>query len=211
MFRTRADGSGTAERLTKPDKDRVHVPQSWSPDGQSILYADTGADVMTSRLWVFSLKDRKAARYGNMMAREAAFSPDGRWVAYGTREVREGANTIFVEPFPATGAKYQLPRAGGHPVWSRKGDELIMNSSPTESFVTSVTTSPSFAFGQPMPFARRNRQEANPLTGRRQIDTMPDGRIIGVLSQAAASSVVSAQMVVVLNWLEEVRQRVPTQ
>jgi hypothetical protein len=53
-----------------------------------------------------------------------------------------------------------------------------------------VTTSPTFAFGPPMPFPRRNRLEANPLTGRRQIDTLPDGRIIGVFSETAASSIV---------------------
>jgi Tol biopolymer transport system component len=209
IYRTRADGSGTAERLTKPEKGKFHIPQSWSPDGQQILFADSGGDITTSSLWVFSLKDRKATRFGDMTAREAAFSPDGRWVAYGVREMREGGNVVFVEPFPATGAKYQFPQTAGHAVWSRKGDELLTNTGPTESHITSVTTTPPFAFGQPMPFPRRGRAEANPLISRRQVDMMPDGRVIGVLSQAATTSADAAQIVVVLNWLDELRQRVP--
>ena len=211
IFRTRADGSGTAERLTTAEKGKTHTPQSWSPDGEHILFSESGfGDFTSSSLWVYSMKERKASRYGTMTAREATFSPDGRWVAYGTRDVQSATNVVFVEPFPATGAKYQLPQSGGHPVWSRKGDELITNASPTESYITTVTTSPAFAFGPPAPFTRRNRLEANPTVSRRQIDTLADGRIIGVLSQTAASSVNSAQIVVVLNWLDEVRQRVPT-
>ena len=31
LFWQRADGTTAAERLTKPDKDTAHVPESWSP------------------------------------------------------------------------------------------------------------------------------------------------------------------------------------
>jgi hypothetical protein len=40
---------------------------------------------------------------------------------------------------------------------------------------------------------------------------MPDGRIMGVVSPTGAPTVGNMQIVVVLNWLDEVRQRVPSQ
>ena len=36
LFWQRADGTTPAERLTKPDKDTAHVPESWSPDGKTL-------------------------------------------------------------------------------------------------------------------------------------------------------------------------------
>jgi Tol biopolymer transport system component len=39
IFWQRADGTTPAERLTKPDKDTAHVPESWSPDGKTLLFS----------------------------------------------------------------------------------------------------------------------------------------------------------------------------
>ena len=40
MFWQPADG-GTAERLTTPDAGTSHVPESWSPDGEVLLFSAT--------------------------------------------------------------------------------------------------------------------------------------------------------------------------
>jgi Tol biopolymer transport system component len=209
-YRIRADGSGTPERLTRPEKGRSHIPQSWSADGLRLLFADSGGDITTSSLWVYAFADRKATRYGDVGVREATFSPDGRWIAYGARTPNPAANPnrVFVAPYPATQAKYELPIVGGHPVWTRKGDALLINSSPTESFFVPVRTVPSFAFGQPQPFPRQRRIEANPVTNRRQVDVLPDGRVVGVLSSTAVAAIESSQIIVVTNWFDEIRQRV---
>ena len=75
---------GTAERLTKPDPGTSHTPESWSPDGEVLLFSAT-KDLISS-LWTFSLKDRKATPFsdvkGSSLPTNAMFSPDGRWVAY---------------------------------------------------------------------------------------------------------------------------------
>jgi serine/threonine-protein kinase len=208
LYRTRADGSGTAERLTEPEKGTSHAPQSWSRDGQNLVFSvEKGGTVDDSRLRLLTLSDRKVIALGDMAARDATISPDGRWIAYGTRGLP--GNQVFVEPFPATGAKYLLPQVAGHPVWTPKGDALITNGSPVLSHLTPVTTTPRLAFGQSVEFPRRGRQEANPLTFRRQIDMMPDGRIIGVINPGAQSPALSQEFIVVLNWFQEVRQRVP--
>ena len=39
IFWQAADGTGTAERLTKPDKDTAHVPESWRAFTATAIYA----------------------------------------------------------------------------------------------------------------------------------------------------------------------------
>jgi hypothetical protein len=105
-----------------------------------------------------------------------------------------------------------VPQTGGHPYWSRKGDELILNSGPTKSVAIAVTTTPRVEFGRPQEFPRVGRLEPSPSTDRRSADAMPDGQhVIGVTSatQSDSGAAQASQITVVLNWLEEVRQRVP--
>src|SRR5262245_59127688 len=38
IYQQRADGSGTAQRLTKPEPGARHFPNSWSPNGEILLF-----------------------------------------------------------------------------------------------------------------------------------------------------------------------------
>jgi serine/threonine-protein kinase len=210
IFRQRADGSGTAERLTRPETGTDHIPQSWSPDGADLLF--TVVDKSSQSLWLLSLKDRRQAPFGDVRGiqlTEGVFSPDGRWIAYQLREVQEGDRQVFIQPFPATGAKY-LVRQGGHPYWTPNGDGLILNLTPIESVLVPVTTTPRVAFGPPEDMPRRGRFEGNPTSTRRNADMMPDGEhILGVTASGAATTLDTSSITVVLNWLDEVKRRVP--
>ena len=96
------------------------------------------------------------------------------------------------------------------PFWSAKGDELITTTSLSESHATAVVTTPRFAFGQPTPVPRYGRLEGNPFLGRRNSEMMPDGQhVIGVVNPILAGQYADAGIVVVLNWFDELRQRVP--
>ena len=209
IFWQRADGSGAAERLTKPDQGTSHVPESWSPKGVRFLFAVTKGSSVS--LWTFSLQDGKASPLADVQSvnpTNAAFSPDGRWVAY---NVTDGAVTgIYVQPFPATGAKYQISRTTtAHPVWSRDGRELV-SQPPGRWEVQSITTRPGFAFSAPVPIPRGAATGPGPR-GQRNYDVMPDGRMLAVIpageTQSAGST--TQQIQVVLNWFEELRARVP--
>jgi hypothetical protein len=118
---------------------------------------------------------------------------------------------VFVAPFPWTGSKYLLPmRTAMFPFWSAKGDELITTTSLSEGHATAVVTTPRFAFGQPTPVPRYGRLEGNPFLGRRNSEMMPDGQhVIGVVNPILAGQYADAGIVVVLNWFDELRQRVP--
>src|SRR6266508_1116332 len=205
LFSQRADGAGTAERLTKAEPGAGHVPQAWTPDGKTLLFTvNKGAK---SSLWTFSTASKQAAPYGGIDADapntiSAALSPDGRWLAY-------ASIGVFVEPFPATGAKY---RVGGfiHPFWSPDGTELF--AMPRGRFATiTITTKPSFAFSTPVESSTGGLLERGP-TSERNIDIMPDGkRFVGVVAidQGQTSTPAGPRIQVVEHWFEELRARVP--
>jgi dipeptidyl aminopeptidase/acylaminoacyl peptidase len=192
--------------LTKPDQGTSHVPESWSPKGERFLFGVTKGSSVSVR--TFSLQDKKATPFADVQAVNpinAAFSPDGRWVAY-----TEGALTgVYVQPFPVTGTKYQVSNFI-HPVWSRDGRELV-SQSPSQWLVQTITTQPSFAFSAPVPVPRGGATSPGP-TAQRNYDVMPDGRMLGVVPAGQTQSAGSTpqQIQVVLNWFEELKARVPT-
>ena len=56
---------------------------------------------------------------------DAAFSPDGKWVAYQSSEAGQRPNVI-VQPYPATGGVFQISRdLGSEPLWRSDGKELF--------------------------------------------------------------------------------------
>ena len=215
IFMQRADGNGTAERLTKAEKGTVHVPESWSPDGKTLLFSIvTGTN---EALWTLSFADKKVAAFDAVRSINpvnATFSPDGQWVAYQSRETETQATQIYVQPFPPTGAKYQISKTttqSHHPVWSRDGKELFYIPGPTRLNVVSLTTKPTFVFSDPTPLQRGNLIEGGP-TFIRPFDVARDGRIIAIelAGQTEPGPSRLQQIQVILNWFEDVKQKVPS-
>jgi serine/threonine-protein kinase len=201
IFWQRADGTGTAERLTKPEKGEIHVPDSFSSDGEHLSFTVVQANTSVSAIWTLSLRDRKitpfAASPGG--AEASTFSPDGRWVAY-----HASGTGIFVRAFPASPAQYQIA-AGSHALWSRDGRQLFFGVGPNQFAVVNVTTQGGFAFSPPVRFAVALQGAPN---GSTRYDILPDGRFIGVVSNTTQPGA-RPQIDVVLNWFEEVKQRAP--
>jgi hypothetical protein len=139
------------------------------------------------------------------------FSPDGRWIAYTSSD--GSGRTIFVQEMSATGIKHPIAKGAWHPLWSADGGELFYRTPGTRQEVVRITTKPSFGVSNP---------EAVPTgftrargSTERDYDIMPDGkRFIGVVAAGQAPSLgraaVETRINVVLNWLEELKQRVPT-
>ena len=212
LFWQPVDGGETA-RLTTPEAGEAHEPESWSPNGDTLLFSVTkGPDVS---LQMLSLKDRKSTPFGNVHSSTrtgAVFSPDGRWVAYATAE--GATTTIYVQPFPAiAGVKHQLLPRGGqpkHPVWSADSKQLFYNPGPGQFESVSVTTQPTFAFGHPValprPFPGASPRE------RRPYDITPDGKFVSTIAagQTVSGRPSAPQIQVVLNWFEDLRTPVPS-
>jgi eukaryotic-like serine/threonine-protein kinase len=200
-----AIGSGSAERLTTAEPGTSHVPESWSRDGVLLYSVRKGTAVS---LWSLSIADRQPKAFGDVASHglptNAAFSPDGDWVAYqiGVSDSLEGLT--YVQAFPANGNKREIGR-GGRPVWSRDGTLLYFVPAPGQFQMVQVTLKPTFSFTSPVAVPRPFGI-AGPGTPR-TFDFFPDGRIIGV--GAAAQGPGGAELRVVLNWFEELKARVP--
>ena len=219
IFWQRADGTEPAARLTTPEPGTSHAPESWSPDGKRFLFRELKGSTVS--LWTFSLQDKKAATFGDVKSSaltSAMFSPDGRWVAYefytGSADlaVVSAGDGIFVQPFPTTGAKYQISSGTGiHPLWSLDGRELMYAPRSSAALTAvSVTTQPAFALGNPQSVPRGGLVVGGPQLPRRY-DMMRDGRLLGIAPVSQTQSVaVTPEIEVVLNWFEELKSRVPT-
>ena len=216
LFWQRADGTTAAERLTKPDKDTAHVPESWSPDGKTLLFSV--AKGSSNTVAALSLTDKKVTPVGGIQSAfppSATFSPDGRWVAYSATAPGSSAGSLFVQPFPTTGATYPISKGTGfHPMWSPDGKELFYatGGGGTSLVVVSVTTRPTFTFGNPVPVPSGFLGGGG--NAERNYDITLDGkRFLGVVAagQNTASGAPEApQIQVVLNWFEELKALVPT-
>ena len=216
MFRQLADGSGPAERLTKPEPGSQHEPESWSPDGRTLSFNNVRGN--NQGVWTVTVDgERKPTIFAdsaeNTVEKHSMFSPDGRWIAYMTAPVTgTGVNTeVFVQPFPPSGVKYQVSTNGGRaPRWSPDGKQLYYHESPTNQlFVVDVRTTPSFSFGQPRVLPIEGT--IHPVA-QRNYDLTADGRQMLVVRPAAAAmsdARSAAQLHVVLGWFEELKARVP--
>jgi hypothetical protein len=215
IFWQRADGSGNVERLTKPDKGASDIPDSWSPDGQRFSF--TSAKDTASAVWTYSLSDKKATLFAEAAGQQvgrSVFSPDGRWVAYQVFDGQVSHN--FIQTYPPTATRYQLPQDGSdrHPAWSPSGKELFYSPGANEFGSVSVNMQPSPSFGSPVR-APKSGFVTHAAGLPRPYDVLPDGQhfigVVGVVVNGQTSSGPSAsgtwQIQVVLNWFEEVKQR----
>jgi Tol biopolymer transport system component len=206
-----ADGSGAPERLTQAGAGESHAPESWSPASNTLLFSARKDGAET--LWALSLPDKKVTPVANVRATvpvNAVFSPNGRWIAY--QSDQSGRITVYVQPVPPTGAAYQLVPRGidvpHEPMWSPDSKELFYNPRAGSFEVVAVTTEPHFEFGIPIALPRPFR--LTPPQGRRSYDVTPDGRIVAViLPESGDESAGAPSLALVLNWHEELKEKVP--
>jgi hypothetical protein len=200
VFRRRSDGSGPEEDLYSC-AEHVHVTD-WAPDGGSLLVdvfgAETRVDVMRLTLGDGSaLKPYLATRFDESSGR---ISPDGRWVAYRSNE--SGRDEIYVQPFPAGGAKLQVSTEGGtQPVWARDGRTLYYRSA-TDLMAARVMPGERIAF-QPPQALFKDRFQRPQGAGHTSFDVFPDGSLL--LLEAAEprrESPAAHALVAAFHWVE---------
>jgi Tol biopolymer transport system component/predicted Ser/Thr protein kinase len=221
IFWQLADGSGGLERLTTSGSNQF--PISWSPDGQLLAFVEI--DPTTQRdIWVLRMSDLspasgQALSAGNEQVRKAQpflrtrfdesvprFSPDGRWLAYISNE--SGHFEIYVQPYPGPGGKWQISTEGGtEPVWNPNGRELFYRSGG-KMMAVDITTQPGFAAGKPR-MLFEGQYVPTPATTP-NYDVGPDGQRFLMIKSSESAEGAPTQINVVLNWFEELKQKVPT-
>jgi Tol biopolymer transport system component/predicted Ser/Thr protein kinase len=216
IFWVRSDGAGSPQRLTTGP--RRQVPWSFAPDGKRLAWLESPASVSWD-LWTMAVEsDSVGMRAGKPELflrtpfdnRYPAFSPDGRWLAYASNE--GGTYQIYVRAFPDNGGRWQVSNAGGaYPLWSRNGRELFFRTGDSQLMTVSYTTAGgSFVSDKPRPWSEKRLANFG-LIGTASYDIAPDGNRVAALMpvQTAESQWASNHVVVLMNFFDELRRKVP--
>jgi serine/threonine-protein kinase len=209
LYRRRADGVGQAEPvLVLPET--INQGQL-SPDGQWLVYrtgSGGGLDIY-ARLDIHARRLRGDTGTVALVAEpdinelSPALSPDGKWLAYVSDE--SGRWELYVRPFPnVDDGRWQVSTAGGsEPVWAHSGRELFYKNAADELMSSEVRTSPTFMVGQHRILFSATDYDS--YAYHPQYDVTADDQRFVMLKDVTAES---HELVLVLNWFEELKQRV---
>lgn len=186
-----------------------------SPDGQRLIFIevapDTAADVMQLALdgtgRVTPLVQSPFIEWNGVV------SPDGRWLAY---EANNSGSRfeITVRPFPdVNSGNWQVSTAGGtRPLWARDGRELFYVA-PGGALMR-VAVAPGKAWGATTPTLVVKAGYMTSPGGffGRTYDISLDGQRFLMIKEGGDADQRAAlpSLIVVLNWVEELKRLVPT-
>ena len=134
-------------------------------------------------------------------------SPDGRYLAYSSDET--GRHEVYVRPFPnVNDGKWIVSTSGGmNPLWSREGKELFYRNGEGDLVAVEVVTNGTSPIGR-----QRSLFATQPYvfeSTHRSYDVNPDGRRFVMIRRASSIESMTAPLVVVENFFEELRRKVP--
>jgi eukaryotic-like serine/threonine-protein kinase len=220
LFRQAANGTGIAERVRELSRQNVATP-AISPDGRYVVVRDAGGQ--SADLMLLDLDGARAAGQPSsgvgpprpllqtaFEEYNAAFSPDGRWLAY--QSDISGPFEVYVRPFPdVTNGQWIVSTAGGtEPVWARDGRELFYRSPRGAVMRVPISAGTSWKAGSPTQLFETPSYVFE-ARGQRSYDVAPDGKRFVMLKNAETSGPRSTppRIVVVQNWFEELKRLVP--
>jgi serine/threonine protein kinase len=171
----------------------------WSRDGRWILFSTPTRGMVGNDLWALPATGsaRTPVLYvgGPGLQQQGQFSPDGRFVAYGSDQ--SGSWGIYVQPFPHPAeGKWLVATGGVEPRWSPDGTELFYFAGRT-LFAVPVQLRPTFSAGTPVAlFDAPIVTNFNADSHRWQV--APDGRRFLLLADAGGTA--APPLDVLVNW-----------
>jgi dipeptidyl aminopeptidase/acylaminoacyl peptidase len=203
-----SDRSGPDEGLL--DHPAWHNAVSFSPDGKylsfdQIIQGNFG-------IWMLPLTgERKPVPFVQAKSQTGAakFSPDGKWVVYCSQE--SGKAEVYVQPWPGPGPKIQISSDGGwDPLWRADGKEIFYRNG-SRMMAVAVSTGTSFQAGRPQilwegeyTFGVSSSCGFKGATAT-SYDVSRDGQRFLMIKDNDGNTY-STKVVVVLNWVEELKR-----
>jgi eukaryotic-like serine/threonine-protein kinase len=211
MFSQASDGTGVPEQLTRNTTSADKAPTSVSPDGAWVILRDgeaQGFDV--SRLSLERGHRIEPLLHTSFSEQNGEISPDGRWLAYQSND--SGRAEIWVRPYPNVNGGRWLVSAGGgfQPLWSPDGREIFYRDLTGALIQVEIERGSGWAAATPTKLfgAGQYYFGYGESTGR-TYDVSRDGRRFLMIKDVAPDPSSAPTILVVQNWLEELKARVP--
>jgi serine/threonine-protein kinase len=213
LWSKRADGVGQAELLV--DLEPGIALGVWSADGEWLVLRAAGRagflgarDILAMRPGVDTVPSSLVA--SGYSEQGPALSPSGRWLAYSSDET--GRDEVFVRPFPdVAGGKWQVSTEGGiRPLWAHSGEELFfVNPESREMMVAEIQAASGFQWETRMLFRFPSGYRMATNSDFYDIDLADQRFLMARAYSEDEDGAARAELVLVQNWFEELRARVP--
>jgi Tol biopolymer transport system component len=193
IYRRASNLTGSDEPILKLEAQTAMFPSDWSADGKYLTYyLETPRGKLDE--WVLPVGGGEPIEllHEPYAESQGQFSPDGKWLAYVSDE--SGSPQVYVQSFPALGAKSQISNAGGmQPRWARDGKELYYLAPDGKLMAAAVSAEGTFEVrGTEALFATT----LDTTAPRQTYAVAPDGRFL--LNARVSTS--NAPLTLVLNW-----------
>ena len=191
-----ADGSGDV-RVVRSLVGNGYTTD-WSPDGRYLAVYGGTVGMNVAVVDLDSAETVHSVTRGSAVARNARFSPDGRWLAYQSNET--GRMQVYVVSYPELDHKQAVSTDGGtDPAWRPRGGELYFRNG-ARLMAVAIRTTPTLEIGTPRelfqgPFL-------HDLFGDHSFDVMPDGEHFIMFE---ANPAAAPELRVILNWVAELK------
>ena len=207
IWKQRADLSADAELVLQAETTSVW-PRSISDDFEMLLFESGNPPNLD--VGILALDTQEPELLLDTPANEfwPTFSPDGRFFAFESGET--GQREVWVREV-AGGRRWPVStstRGGANPRWSQDGTEIYYHSVTSPGILVAEVETEPFSASDPLELVDivMTRQGPFDVTedGKKFLVTVPAG------SGDTGATALSARINVVLNWFEELKQRVPT-
>jgi len=198
IYRKAADGSAGEVIFGLP----IHsggLPESSSPDGQTVAYTLAGA---RPDIYLMSADEEPVLFEPDASSPE--ISPDGRWIAY--QSPGTGSARVFVRPVTGEGKWQVSPTGGSYPLWTANGRELLfMDTDQPTRPVMKVDVAPgeSFRAGPPEVVFEDTSRYTTATSPMKNWDMDASGDLFAFIELARDESS-QAPIEVLLNWSQQV-------
>ncbi len=206
--------NGASEETLLVSFEGLMTPNSWSTDGRFLLYHTINTQIGID-IWAVPMTGDPVpfvVLQTPFDERAAAFSPDGRWVAYHSNA--SGRNEVYVRAFiapvdadasaaTALSGLWQVSTAGGiNPIWSSEGHELFYLDPDGNMVAAPINIAGDVPeVGAPIVlFPSRILGGGTEGGQSRQYDVAPDGRF---LINTVVGDGATAPITLIQNWNPE--------
>ncbi len=218
VYQSAAEGGIVATRAEAADASRLllagadpRVPWSFTADGTRLAFhqlsSTSGFDLWSAPLTSGAgglQAGEPALFYGtNVYETYPTFSPDGRWIAYGSNSA--GIWEVYVRAFPDDGREVRVSTHGGRiPAWAHGATELLYETNDHQLMVASYTvTNGRFVPSPPRSWSPVVLADTGVLAN---FDIAPDGRVLALLPAGDEPGPAHDHATLVLNFFDELER-----